>query len=161
MPSPARTIRRAAPALAALLLAACGDATGPASLVGPAVTVRTERTAYRPMDLVTITTTNNSSRTVWDDHCGGELQGLEYLGRWNGSYGSGRACVDLRGADDWRARAIPIPPGGTHVDVLHVNGSAYTGTWRAELLLRDDAGRLLPSLRRTSNTFRVTGDWSP
>jgi len=154
--------RHAIRAAACLALLGCADSTGPGSLVGPAVTVRTERAEYRPLELVAVTTTNSSSRTIWDDHCGGGMQGLEHTGDWNGSYGSGRACMDIGpGPADWRMRSVPIPPGGTHVDALPVSGQAYAGTWRVALTLRDDAGRLLPIQRRASNTFRVAADRSP
>ncbi len=121
--------------------------------------VRADRESYRPLDMVVVTTTNRSRRTVYDDHCGGEVQGFEYLGEWNASYGMGRGC-DWPDPAAWRTHSVAIPPGATHVDTLHVNGRAYTGTWRVVLTLRDTAGAPLPEGRGISNTFRVRSGWA-
>jgi hypothetical protein len=124
------------------------------------VRVRADRSSYRQLDPVVVTTTNRSARTVYDHHCGGGVEGYEYLRRWNGSYGMSRACVDF-GGDGWRAHSVAIAPGGAHRDTLFVSGLAYTGTWRVQLRLLDEAGALLPEPERTSATFRVRGSWAP
>jgi hypothetical protein len=124
------------------------------------VTTRTDGSEYRPGQVIIVTTVNRSDGVVYDDHCGGEVQGFELLGEWNASYGVGRGCLDVDPAD-WRARSIPIPRGSLHADTFHVNGLAYTGTWRVRLDLRDAGGELLPDSRSVSNTFHVKGAWSP
>jgi hypothetical protein len=106
------------------------------------------------MDMIVVTTRNESAAVIYDDHCGGEVQGFEYLGYWNASYGVGRGCSFVE-SERLPEHQIAIPPGTEHVDVFHVNGHAYAGTWRVELLLRDAAGNELPLRRRVSNTFRV------
>ena len=141
-------------ALLSLALLGCRDGTAPAFSLG-LVSVQAARTEYRPMDFVVVTTTNRSNQVVYDDHCGGEMQGFEYLGRWNGSFGSGRACAEVGTGQPMDHHLVAIPPGATHVDELPVNDRAYAGTWRVELLLRDAAGRLLPERARITDTFRV------
>lgn len=143
----------------ALAATACRDATGIGGEPGN-VTIQTDRADYRPMELIVVTTINRSGRTVYDDHCGGEVQGFEYLNRWNASYGAGRGCVD-HDPRNWRLHSAPIRDRATHVDTLHVNGQAYSGTWRVQLYLRDEAGDPLPEDQRTSNTFHVVGTWLP
>jgi hypothetical protein len=143
----------------ACAISACGG-TGEPSAPGGPISVRTDRSDYRPLDVVLVATTNRTGRTLYDDHCGGEVQGFEYLGRWNGSYGSARACLALD-ADDRRASRVAIPPGATHLDTMYVNGRAYTGTWRVALDLLDEDGAPLPEERRVSEPFRVHGDWRP
>lgn len=118
------------------------------------LSIRTERSEYRPLEWIVVTTRNVAGTPVYDDHCGGEVQGLEFLGRWNASYGTGRACLWPDPAK-WRSYSVVIPPGAVHVDSFHVNGRAYAGTWRVELRLRDESGALLPEEQRVSNTFRV------
>src|SRR5215207_297373 len=95
------------PAVACLSALGCATAPEDAS---PPVTVRTQHTAYRPVELVVITTTNPTGATVYDDHCGGEVQGYEFLKRWNASYGVAGGCRDID-ATDWRSRSVAIPPG--------------------------------------------------
>jgi len=151
--TPTRMRPYAALALLPLALLGCRDGTAPALALG-LVNVQAARTEYRPMDLVVVTTTNRSDQVVYDDHCGGELQGFEFLGRWNGSYGAARACADVE-TEQLTNHRVAIPPGATHVDEFHVNGQAYAGSWRVELLLSDAAGRLLPQSARVTNTFRV------
>lgn len=143
----------------ALAFLGCRDAAGPEVADGT-VGIRTERTAYRPLDPVYVRTTNRTARTVYDDHCAGGLEGFEFLHEWNGSYGFGRACLWPE-PDAWRTHSVAIPPGATHVDTLYVNGQAYSGTWRVALSLRDGAGDALPAAQRVSNTFRVRGGWTP
>jgi hypothetical protein len=145
-------MRRVLIALVSLVTVACGDGgAGPGS---QSVAVRTERAEYRPGNLVVVTTTNRSGRTIYDDHCGGEVQGYEYLEEWDANFGAARVCWEP-------VPAVAIPPGTAHVDTLGVNGQAYTGTWRVELRLLDDAGAPLPEAQRVSNTFRVRGTWAP
>ncbi len=124
------------------------------------VGVRVDRGSYRPLDMVVVTTTNRSPRTVYDDHCGGGIEGFEYLKRWNGSFGAGRGCTEPGEGGGW-AHDVAIAPGAAHRDTLFVSAQAYTGTWRAALSLRDGAGALLPEPERTSGTFRVQGAWAP
>jgi hypothetical protein len=142
----------------------CRGSSGPGSLPpaapGASVRILTDRTEYRPTERVIVTTTNLTGRAVFDDHCGGEVQGFEYLQRWNASYGMGRGCLS-RDPGGWRQRSVPIAAGGTHVDTMHINGQAYSGTWRVQLLLLDEAGEPLADAHRVSNTFRVRGGWTP
>ncbi len=140
-------------ALACLALAACHAPSGPNDAT-VSLTMFTDRMEYRPLDQIIVTTTNQGGGVVYDDHYTGGVQGFEYLGRWNGSYGESRACVDFGGAQ--RAFGIPIPVGTTHVDTFHVNSQSYAGTWRVELGLRDETGALVAEDRRISNTFHVT-----
>jgi len=65
----------------------------------------------------------------------------------------GRGCDDF-GAR-WRQFAQAIAPGVTVLDTLFVSGNASPGRWRAVLLLRDTAGRVLPDSLRMSNLFQV------
>lgn len=145
-------------AAATVLNAGCTESTKPADRL---IEVLSDRQSYRaqPPELVVITTRAAIADTIFDDHCGGELQGFEYLGRWNGSYGGGRVC--LRGQPIAGRDRIPIPPGTVHMDTFHVNDRAYTGTWRVELNLRDRDGVLFPLEQRISNTFRIEGTWTP
>lgn len=138
---------------------ACGDNTGP-QVADREITIRTERSDYRPNELIIAQTTNRSGRLLYDDHCGGRVEGYELFGEWNASYGMARGCR-LYGPDDWRETSIAIPDGTVHVDTLHVNGRAYTGTWRVRLLLRDESGARLSDGQSISDTFRVSGTWSP
>jgi len=137
---------------------ACGDAAGPE--FGQEITIQTNSSDYEPGQLIIVTTTNRSDHVVYDDHCGGEVQGFEFLGRWNASYGAMRACYlfDRAGA---HALEVPIPGGSTHADTFHVNGQAYSGTWRVRLYLRGENGVSIPESQAVSNTFRVGGTWSP
>ena len=124
------------------------------------VGIRVDRAQYRPADPVIVTITNRSGRTIYDDHCGGEVQGYEYLQRWNGSYGMRRLCSALE-LPYPRTPIIAIPHGATARDTLFVGSTAYTGTWRVMLELRDEANAALPEDQSVSNTFRVQGLWAP
>ena len=139
-------------AAAAALAAGCHT---PAGGDGVMFRVETDRREYVPGDAVVVTTRNLSTLVAYDDHCGGEMQGYEFLGRWNASYGMGRACFE----GSPRRSRVPIAPGAAHVDTFYVNAYAYRGTWRVELALVDGTGRLLPE--RASNTFRVQADQAP
>jgi hypothetical protein len=116
--------------------------------------------AYVPVEPIIVTTVNQSGRTIYDDHCGGGVQGYELLRRWDASFGVSRACLWRDGSGP-RSYGVAIPAGASHVDTLHVNSEAYTGTWRVELYLRDANGARLPLGDRVSNTFRVQGRWTP
>lgn len=146
-------------ALACVAALGCGDTSGPQVEHGQVV-IRTGATTYQPVQLVVVTTTNLSGHTIYDDHCGGEVQGYEFLHRWNASYGAARACVDVD-ARDWRAHSAAIPGNSIHVDTFHVNSRAYSGTWRVRLDLWNEIGMPLPEAQSTSNTFQVHGTWSP
>lgn len=138
---------------------ACADSSGPQSAAGE-IAIRTDRTEYEPNQLIIVRTTNRSGRLVYDDHCGGEVQGFEFLKKWNASYGAARGCFNFD-PGEWQRRSIAIPNGSVHVDTFHVNGRAYTGTWRVQLYFRDEVGELLPENQSVSNAFRVNGTWSP
>ena len=142
--------------IACLMLFGCAEPTG---LVPHSITVQTDRTEYLPVQMIVVTTLNQSGLVIYDDHCGGETQGFEFLQRWNGSYGEGRMCMD-----SWSSLANPgvaIPSGTLHSDTFYVNNQSYTGTWRVNLALRNSKGELLPESLRISNAFRVLGNWTP
>lgn len=134
----------------------CTESTKPTDRL---IDVSTDRINYRPYDRIVVSTRVATADTTFDDHCGGGVEGFEYLGTWNGSFGGGRTC--LRGQPVAGRDRIPIPPGTVHMDTFYVNERAYTGTWRVELWLRDRAGVLFPLEQRVSNTFRVEGTWTP
>jgi hypothetical protein len=142
-----------------IALAAGCDATGP-DATGPSggtVEIRTLHNTYRPLDLVIVHVTNRLQEPIFNDLCGGEIEGRGFpeLG-WNGSYGTGRVCMF-----DPEPQPIRIDPGETIRDSLHVNHVSYVGEWRFNLLLRDAQGAVLPEHLRVSNTFLVLGYWHP
>jgi hypothetical protein len=135
----------------------CHDAAAPRD---EPLAIRTDRLEYRAGEPVVVTTTNRTGRTVYDDHCGGEVQGYELVKEWNGSFGFTRYCIFPDPAA-WRTYSVAIPDGATHVDTLSGNVDEYSGTWRVQLALRDETGAALPEARRTSNTYRIRGTWTP
>ena len=143
---------RLASILALIVAVACRGAASPEG--SASLSIRTDRSEYRRLDRIVVTTTNETGEVVYDDHCTGEVQGFELLDRWNASYGMAREC-SWPDASRWRDYSVEIPAGTAHVDTFHVSGVAYTGTWRIELGLRDAAGRTLSAKRRVSNTFTV------
>jgi len=156
--------RRIVVALACVVACACDDTSSPeqepgAQLEDGDVIIVTDATTYQPTESIVVTSTNLSEHTIYDYHCGGEVQGYEFLNRWNASYGMARGCMDTTGG--WLAHSVAIPSNSTHVDVFRVNSRAYTGTWRVRLHLLNDKGRPLPEELSISNTFQVQGTWSP
>jgi hypothetical protein len=155
-PLPSRTALLRRVLLAAFVCGAavgCRESLGPESIWGD-LRVETDRSLYAPGASVIVTTTNSTDRTLYCDHCAGEVQGLELLGEWNGSYGMARGC--LRGFAP--AAPVAIAPGARHVDTMHINEFAYTGTWRAVLRFTDDAGT---EAYHASPSFKVIGSWKP
>jgi hypothetical protein len=151
---------RLVPGLISLAALGCHDTTAPAA-GDRRVTVRTDHIVYRPLELVVVTTVNRTGAVVYDDHCGGEVEGYEFLKQWNASYGMARIGFDFDTTTDWRLHSIAIPVGAAHVDTMFVNDRAYTGTWRVTLYLRDESGTALAQDQRTSNTFHVNDTWIP
>lgn len=138
------------PALA-LLLVGCGEGLGPFARAA----VVTDLKEYRRGESITVTTLDRSGDDIYDNHCAGVVEGFDYLGYWNGSYGSGRACLPNELGDSHLKR---IAPGEVHVDYFYVNSMAYEGSWRVQLELQTAGGRRLPLESRVSNTFRVIVD---
>ena len=147
---------------ALLAIAACSDAAP--RVVEPEVggtidvSITTERSAYKAGDILLVRTTNRGTGMLYDDHCGGAVEGFEFLKEWNGSYGVSRICNKMIPRDN-SDMVHPIPPGTTHVDTLHVSAFAYTGTWRARLSILDGRRQPLPDSLRVTDTFQVAG-WS-
>lgn len=141
-------------------LMSCRDSTSPQAQpdFSGKISLTTDQGHYLGTGEVVVTTTNNSSHDIYDHHCGGMMEGLELHGYWNGSYGSGRGC---REGDDFSRFRIRIPPGTTHVDSFKINSMGYSGSWRVQLNLLDEAGRLLPEVIRTSNVFTIENSWRP
>ena len=137
---------------ACLGLLACVDGLSPS----PPMSIWTDRAEYVRGGVIEVSTTNLSSEVVFDDHCAGAVEGFDLFGAWNGSFGTGRACLER--SDDWRTHSVAIPPGATHMDTFQVSMSAYAGTWRVRLLLRSGTGSPLPEIATASNTFRVLAD---
>ena len=143
------------------VLAACSDAP---RVVEPEVSgtidfaITTERSAYKAGDVLLGRTTNRGTQTLYDDHCGGEVQGFEFLKEWNGSYGVSRSCNKMIPRDN-SDMIHPIVPGTTHVDTLHVSGFAYTGTWRVRLWILDGRRQPVADSLSVTSPFQVTG-WS-
>lgn len=134
---------------------ACTDSLGPPS-VWDNLSVTADRLLYLPGDRVVVTTQNRTGRLVFCDHCQGEVQGLELLGEWNGSYGVFRGCSWSLGGP--AEILIAIEPGERHVDTLHINTEAYTGNWRAVLRFEDEEGA---ETFYATPRFRVLGTWKP
>lgn len=154
LPSITTSLRRVLiSALACGAAIACRETLGPQSIWGD-LRVETDRSLYVPEASVRVTTTNHTDRTLYCDHCAGEIQGLELLGEWNGSYGMTRVC--FRGVAP--EAPVAIAPGERHVDMMHINEFAYTGTWRVVLRFTDDAGT---EAYHASKSFRVLGTWKP
>lgn len=53
---------------------------------------------------------------------------------------------------------VAIARGERHVDMMHINEFAYTGTWRVVLRFTDDAET---EAYHASKSFRVLGTWKP
>jgi hypothetical protein len=126
------------------------------------VTVWADPHERRPGDRVIVQTYNRLPRMVYENECGGQVQGYELHHQWNGSYGFGRACASSDQDDRGRLSHVPIAPGATHIDTLFVSGGAYVGTWRVELELYERVGERfvrLPEAQRASKTFHVRGGW--
>ena len=141
--------------VALVALSACGEVARPVDVPLSSLQVRTDRTEYRPLELIFVTTTNQTARPIYDDHCAGAVQGSQSPRQWSASYGTVRGGCYWPEESRWREYSVVIPPGAVHVDTFHVNSLAYAGTWRVELRLRDDAGKVLSESQRISNTFRV------
>ncbi len=139
-------------------LAACAD---PAASVPPIdetqlrVQVTASSTSYRPLDPATARITNHSAVTVYENLCAGQIEGFGFVpGEWNGSYGTGRACL-APGGPTSGPNYRPIGPGSTVEDTLHINGEAYAGLWRFQFDIRDGEGDVLPLEQRVSEPFEV------
>jgi hypothetical protein len=133
------------------LLGACRSPLDPSRLD---VEIRTAQAVYRPLDLAVARITNRSGVTIFRDLCSGQIEGRRSpADDWNGSYGSGRACALLAGVRYPEPQRIA--PGETVSDTLPINADAYTGEWRFQYFLYDEAGQLLPLEQRISNVFRV------
>lgn len=148
-------------AVACASLLSCHETSAPWNTDG-LLTVITDRTEYQRNQKLLVTIRNGTDRLIYDDQCGGEVQGFEYIGKWNASYGESRSCgaVSLGSGSavtgsDWKSSSIAIQPGDTYVDTFVINGAAYPGTWRVELSLRDENGQLLRLDQRISNLFVV------
>ena len=109
-----------------------------------------------PLDPVVARISNRSAEVVYENLCGGELEGFGYVpGEWNASYGFARAC--LAGGGPPKAPYLrPIEPGSSVVDTFYVNDLAYFGSWRFNFDLQDGDGDLLPRARRISEPFQVS-----
>jgi hypothetical protein len=149
---------RMAVAVACVSLFSCHEASAPWNTEG-LLTIITDRTDYQRNQQLLVRIKNGTDRIIYDDRCGGEVQGFEYIGKWNASYGASRSCGSTGNPPlplpDWRASSIAIQPGDTYIDTFPINGAAYPGTWRVELALRDKNGELLRLDQRISNLFLV------
>jgi len=100
------------------IVAACGgsDSAAPLPPVDEAaleVEVVALAQTVHPLDPVVARITNRSTEVVYENLCGGALEGYGYVpGEWNGSYGYGRACP-LGCALSGRARVCSIHFGLT------------------------------------------------
>ena len=126
------------------------------------LTIITDRTRYERNQHVIVTVENGTNHVLYDDHCAGELQGFGTSAKWNASDGVSRGCGAFTMAPPpgwkmpgWRERSVAIQPDGAHVDSFLVGQSAYPGTWRVELWLRNERGQLLREDQRISNLFKV------
>jgi hypothetical protein len=148
-------------AVACASLFSCHETSAPWNTEG-LLTIITDRTDYQRSQRLLVRIKNGTDRIIYDDRCGGEVQGWEYAAKWNASYGESRSCgaVSLGSGSavtgsDWKASSVAIHPGDIYVDTFVINGAAYPGTWRVELALRDDNGQLLRLDQRISNLFLV------
>jgi hypothetical protein len=120
-----------------------------------AVRVEALAPSYRPLDPAVARITNQSPVTVYENLCGGLLEGYGYVpGEWNGSYGTARVCYessDRIPGPNFR----PISPGSSVDITLPINDSAYAGQWRFNVDLRDAEGDVLPLAQRASEPFEV------
>jgi hypothetical protein len=108
-----------------------------------------------PNDPVVARISNGSSEVLYENLCGGQLEGFGFVpGEWNGSYGYGRVCMyDSR--ENGTSGLRPIQPGASVLDTFYVNDQAYAGSWRFNFDLQDRDGDLLPLERRVSQPFEV------
>ena len=138
-------------------LASCKEATVPVPQVDETqlrVQVTASASSYRPLDPAIARITNLSSVTVYENLCAGQIEGFGFVpGEWNGSYGSGRACIYSGHIPGPGFR--PIAPGSSVEDTLHINGEAYAGRWRFQFDIYDSDGDLLPLEQRVSEPFEV------
>lgn len=55
---------------------ACVDSTSP-QVADREIAIRTDRSEYDPNDVIIVRTANRSGRLLYDDHCGGSVEGYE------------------------------------------------------------------------------------
>jgi hypothetical protein len=138
-------------------LASCKEVSAPVPQVDETqlrVRVTASASTYRPLDPARARITNLSSVTVYENVCAGQIEGFGFVpGEWNGSYGSGRACVYSSRIPGRGFRAIAA--GASVEDTLHINGEAYTGLWRFHFDIYDADGDLLPLEQRVSAPFEI------
>jgi hypothetical protein len=141
------------------LVAACGtEAAAPLPPVDERslqVEVVALTQVAHPNDPVMARISNRSSEVVYENLCDGGLEGFGFIpGKWNGSYGFGRACIyDLR--EERTPSLRPIQPGASVLDTFYVNAQSYAGSWRFNFDLQDRDSDLLPLERRVSQSFAV------
>lgn len=144
--------------LLAFGLAACEEPAAPVPPVDETqlrVQVTALASSYRPLDPAIARITNLSAATVYENMCAGQIEGFGFVpGQWNGSYGTGRACLSHSNhipGPNYR----PIAPGASVEDTLHINGQSYAGLWRFQFYIHDAEGDLLPLEQRVSEPFEV------
>jgi hypothetical protein len=121
------------------------------------VQIRTLQATYRPLDNAVAQITNHSDAPIFRDLCSGQIEGRRTPDDpWNGSHGSGRACIVLPGTPPRQPQRIG--PGETVLDALPINANAYAGEWRFQYFLYSPDGHLLSLSDRISNLFRVVRD---
>ena len=156
-----RRMNRMVLAGACASLFSCHETSAPWNTDG-LLTIITDQTEYQRSQKLLVTIRNGTDRLIYDDKCGGEVQGFEYVGKWNGSFGDSHSCglallasSSVQSGSEWRSSSIAIQPGGSYTDSFVINSAAYPGTWRVELSLRDENGEPLRLDQRISNLFRV------
>lgn len=108
-----------------------------------------------PNDPVVARISNGSNEVVYENLCGGQLEGFGFIpGEWNGSYGFARVCLYDRG-EHGTPGLRGIQPGASVLDTFYVNDQSYAGSWRFNFDLEDRDGDLLPLEHRVSQPFEV------